>query len=123
MQFKRDSPFDIPENPSELELMLGWFFDQLRVIVSIENHTLKYDSVEQLLSILHKCASDENINVRFSWEDGQWFIDYAEKKEDILNLPRLIKCFSNIYRHNASEYKTKKDGKSFKEIFGKVEKR
>lgn len=98
------NPFDIPDTPDELELMVGWFFDRLRVIVSIENHHVKFDGVRQIIDILEDASIVEKVNVKFLWVNGQWYISDFETKEDILNLPKVLKRFSRIYRHHALEY-------------------
>lgn len=101
---RQGNPFEIPETPDELELMVGWFFDRLRVIVSIENHKLKFDGVRQVIDILHDAAEMTNNSARFAWVDGQWYIPFIESKEDVLALPKLLKVFSKLYRHHANEY-------------------
>lgn len=97
-------PFEFPDSPDELELMVGWFFDRLRVIVSIENHSLKFDGVRQIVDILHDAAEIEKNSARFMWLDGQWYISTISSEEDVLNLPRVLKTFSRIYRHAANDY-------------------
>lgn len=103
-KYRRGNPFDVPTHPDQLELMLGWIFDQVRVIVIIENHHHKFDSPDQVLEILHDSAEIEGVDVEFSYSDGQWNLERAGSKEDILNLPKVIKTFSRIYRHNALDY-------------------
>lgn len=98
------NPFEFPETPDELEMMVGWFFDRLRVIVSIENHSLKFDGVRQIIDILHDAGELERVNVKFAWVNGQWFIPEFGNEQDILNLPKLLRRFSRIYRHHASDY-------------------
>lgn len=106
MNFRRGNPFDIPKNPNDIELMLGWFFDQIRVIVSHENHHHKFDGVQQILDILAECSKLEQINVFFIESNGQWYLLDSEltTKEDILNLPKLAYRFSKVYRHRAKEF-------------------
>lgn len=117
MNFRRGSPFDIPDKPDKLEQMIGWFFDQVRVIVSCENHIYKFDGKQQVLDILHDSRFVENVNVDFSEECGQWFIDEVKSSsylgktirqattvQDVLNLPIVAKRFSKTYRFNAKQY-------------------
>ena len=101
---KAGNPFDFPETPDDLELMVAWFFDRLRVIVSVENHVLKFDGVKQIIDILDIAGLAEKIDVNFAWVDGQWFITSYGTPDDILHLPRLLKRFSRIYRFNAKDY-------------------
>ena len=103
-RFRLGDPFNIPSDPDELELMIGWFFDRLRVICAVENHSMKFYNVEQLLEILHEASTVEEIDITFSWYDGQWNIESAGCGDDILNLPRLAKRFSKIYRFHARDY-------------------
>ena len=103
---RQGNPFDIPETPDDLEMMVGWAFDRLRVIITIENHVLKFDGPKQILNILQDAALIENVDVEFSWDDGQWFIEHFGGKEDVLGLPKVIKRFGMIYRRHASEYET-----------------
>ncbi|KYC46688.1 MAG: hypothetical protein AMQ22_02078 [Candidatus Methanofastidiosum methylothiophilum] len=99
-------PFDLPTNPDELDLMVGWFWERIILIVSKENHCLKFDGTEQVLSILKEAAEVESIGVTFFEYNGWWNIENAESKEDVLNLPRIAYRFSRIYRHHAQEYAT-----------------
>lgn len=126
-EFKRNFPFDIPKDPSTLELYLGWFFDQIRMIVGVENGKWKFDGGQQVLDILHEAASVEGVNIAFSWDKdtGIWYIEDPEEgkitKEDVLNLPLVAFRFSKIYRHHADEYvhpedKSKKEIKAIGEI-------
>jgi len=103
-QQRQGNPFDIPDDIDELELMVGWFFDRLRVIVSVENHSQKFDGIRQVIDILHDAAAIENNSVKFAWVDGQWFISYIDSKKDVLNLPKVLRRFSKIYRFAASDY-------------------
>jgi len=112
-KYRRGNPFDFPENPDQLELMIGWFFDRIRVIVEIENHHAKWDGIQQALAILdvakHKDCNPNNpidINVDIIYQDGQWFISSAGSANDVLRLPLLAKRFGKIYRHHAKEYAT-----------------
>lgn len=105
-RWKSGDPFDIPEDPDMLELMVGWFWDRIRIIVSIENHILKFDGPQQVLDILGDAAKIERINMSFAYSGGQWWILDPGTEEDVMNLPRLAKRFSRIYRHHASEYET-----------------
>jgi hypothetical protein len=120
-EFKRNFPFDIPKNPSNLELMLGWFFDQIRMIVGVENHKWKFDGGCQVLDILHEAAFAEGVNIAFSWDKdtGIWYIEDPKEgkitKKDILNLPLVAYRFSKIYRHHANEY-THPEDKSKRQI-------
>jgi hypothetical protein len=97
--------------------MIGWFFDQVRVIVACENHHFKFDGKQQILDILHASRFKECISVDFSEECGQWFIDEVEASSylgitirrattpaDVLNLPLVAKRFSRTYRFEAKRY-------------------
>ena len=99
-------PFDLPTDPDKLDLMVGWFWERIILIVTKENHTLKFDGTEQVLNILREAAEVEQINVTFYECNGWWNIESAATKEDILNLPRIAMRFSRIYRHHAREYAT-----------------
>ena len=104
---KRGDPFDFPESPDELELMVGWFFDRLRVIISIENMSPKFDGIHQVLDILQDAADINNINIKFDHHNGQWYINGIEgitEDKDILHLPSVLKTFSRLYRHHATKY-------------------
>jgi hypothetical protein len=103
---RKGSPFDFPENPDELEMMNAWFFDRLRVIVSVENHTKKFDGIQQIFDILGDAKEIENIKVDIIYLNGQWFIADAGGPNDILALPRLLKRFGKIYRFHAKDYAT-----------------
>lgn len=103
-KYKNLDVFDIPETPDELELLIGWAFDRIRIIVSRENHYLKFDGPQQILDILEIAALREGVVISFSYIDGQWFISDAGSKEDILALPKVIRRFARIYRHNAGDY-------------------
>lgn len=105
-RFRLGNPFDIPSDPDALELMVGWFFDRIRVICAVENHTMKFHSISQILEILREASEVERVNCTFSWIDGQWFLNSAKSKEDVLNLPKVAKRFSKIYRFHASDYMT-----------------
>jgi hypothetical protein len=117
---QRGNPFDYPETPDELELMVGWFFDRLRVIVTIENHTLKFDGARQIIDILQTACThdiervsfnnyklievDNPVELTFSWWKGQWFIEDVGGPDDVLRLPEVLKRFSRIYRFDAKNY-------------------
>jgi hypothetical protein len=117
-RFKRGDPFDVPETPDQLELMVGWFFDQIRSIVSVENHTLKFDGAEQVVAILIEAKREAKVDIRFSYdrENSQLYIDKAGSEEDILNLPKVAKEFSKIYRHDAKKFETG-ENKRIEEVF------
>jgi len=117
MNFRRGKPFDIPEHPDELEQMMGWFFDQIRVMVRDENHHYKFDGITQILNILHDSRWQLDICIDFSEDDGMWnpeiiepttYLGYIIRRgtteEDILNLPLVAIRFSRIYRHKANKY-------------------
>lgn len=109
-EFRRGYPFDVPKHPTAIQLMLGWFFDQINLIVDHENHVAKFDGGEQVLEILHEAAYFEEVNVAFSWdrETNIWYIenppDCEMTEEDFCNLPLVAYRFSKIYRHHAKEY-------------------
>lgn len=98
--------FNIPQDPDELDLMVGWFWERIILIVSKENHCLKFDGTQQVLDILKEAAEVEQINITFFEHDGWWNIQHAGSKDDIRQLPRLARRFSRIYRHHANEYST-----------------
>ena len=117
-KYRLVDPFQIPSNPDELERLIGWFFARLRVIVSVENHHMKFQNPGQLLDILHEAAETEGIQVGFSWSDGQWHLEYARNQGDILRLPQVIRRFGKIYRFHASEYTNTGDKMDLKMIKG-----
>lgn len=92
-------PFDIPESPDEIELYVGWFFDRIRSIVSVENSRRKFGNVNEILALLGAAAGDMNMKVSFSYYPGigQWYIEF-EEPEDYLNLPHLAKHFGLMWR-------------------------
>lgn len=92
-------PFDIPESPDEMELMVGWFFDRIRSIVAVENSRRKYGNVNEVLALLGAAAGDMDMKVKFSYYPGigQWYIEF-EEPEDYLNLPHLAKHFGLMWR-------------------------
>lgn len=99
-------PFTIPTTPDELDLMVGWFWERIILIVTVENHVMKYHNKDQVLEILREAAEVEDIHITFYESEGWWNIESAESKEDILNLPRVAYRFSRVYRHHAKEYIT-----------------
>jgi hypothetical protein len=130
-KFKRNRPFDIPKKPDTLELMIGWFFDQIRMIVDSENHRFKFDGGNQILDILYDSALDENVNIGFSWDEDThiWYIELLPtvtylgatvrpetNEDDILNLPLVAFRFSRIYRLHAYEYFHPEDRKKIDKI-------
>lgn len=92
-------PFDIPETPDEMELYVGWFFDRVRSIVSIENSRRKYGSMEEVLVLLSEAAGDLNMDIAFKYYKniGQLYLEF-NKPEDYLNLPHLAKHFGLLWR-------------------------
>ena len=92
-------PFDIPESPDEIELYVGWFFDRIRAIVSVENSHRKFGNVNEILALLGAAAGDMDMKVSFSYypDIGQWYIEF-ERAEDYLNLPHLAKHFGLMWR-------------------------
>ena len=92
-------PFDIPESPDEIELYVGWFFDRIRAIVSVENSNRKFGNVNEILALLGAAAGDMDMKVNFSYykDIGQWYIEF-ERAEDYLNLPHLAKHFGLMWR-------------------------
>lgn len=92
-------PFDIPETPDEIELYVGWFFDRVRSIVSIENSRRKYGSMQEVLVLLSEAAGDLNMDIKFTYYEniGQLFLEF-NKPEDYLNLPHLAKHFGLLWR-------------------------
>lgn len=92
-------PFDIPENPDEMELMVGWFFDRIRSIVAVENSQRKFGNTNEILALLGASAGDMGMDVKFSYYPaiGQWYIEF-ERGEDYLNLPHLAKHFGLMWR-------------------------
>ena len=117
-KYRLVDPFTIPSNPDELERLIGWFFARLRVIVSVENHRMKFHNVEQLLEILEEASLVEGVNVTIGWSDGQWDLLTADSKDDILKLPQLIKRFGRIYRHHARDYTNTGDKTDIKMLQG-----
>ena len=118
-KYRLGDPFEIPSDPSELELLIAWFWDRIRVICSVENHHMKFHSTNQLILILDKASLLKNVNLSYDWLDGQWDllnnppITYlgctvrpATSKEDVLNLPLVGRAFSRIYRHDAKNFRT-----------------
>jgi len=118
-QLRYGDVFDIPSNPDELDLLVGWFWERIILIVSKENLVLKFDGSQQVLNILRDAAEIENVNITFYEHNGWWNIETAENKEDILNLPRLARRFSRIYRHHANDYATG-EKQSLCELIGDV---
>lgn len=103
-RYRRGNPFDLPQSPDELEMMVGWFFDRIRKIVVIENHHHKFDGIDQCLDIIEEAKKVANINVDIAYIDGIWYLVGANSRQDILRLPELAKTFGKIYRHRALEY-------------------
>jgi hypothetical protein len=144
-RFRRGDPFYVPESPDHLETLVGWAFDRIRIIVSKENLHKKFHNVEQILDILHAAAKKKWVHLEFFWENGEWFLGvvwgffwtnyvikelafkYWERckfekvllttRQDILNLPIVVKEFGRIYRREAKEYRR---GKNIEltELFG-----
>jgi hypothetical protein len=92
-------PFDIPESPDEIELYVGWFFDRIRSIVSIENSHRKFGNVNEILAILGAAAGDMGMDVKFTYytDIGQWYIEFGDAT-DSPNLPHLAKHFGLMWR-------------------------
>jgi hypothetical protein len=92
-------PFDIPESPDEIELYVGWFFDRIRSIVSVENSQRKFGNVNEILALLGASAGDMGMDVKFSYYPGigQWYIEFGDAT-DYLNLPHLAKHFGLMWR-------------------------
>jgi hypothetical protein len=92
-------PFDIPESPDEIELYVGWFFDRIRSIVSVENSHRKFGNVNEVLALLGASAGDMGMDVKFTYypDIGQWFIEFGDAT-DYLNLPHLAKHFGLMWR-------------------------
>jgi hypothetical protein len=92
-------PFDIPESPDEIELYVGWFFDRIRSIVSVENSIRKYGNVNEILALLGAAAGDMDMDVKFTYykDIGQWYIEFGDAT-DYLNLPHLAKHFGLMWR-------------------------
>lgn len=117
MNFERGKSFDIPLKPGKLELMIRWFFLDIRRICENENHHFKFDGIQQILAILYDSSIEKNINIGFMEEDGEWYpvsipvitylgaiVRQGTTQEDVLNLPIILIKFSNIYRFNAKNY-------------------
>jgi len=118
-RYRLGDPFLIPKDPDELELLIGWFWDRIRVIISVENMHMKFHSPEQVIAILERASLIRNVNLSYEWLDGQWNImsnpeiTYlgatvrpATCKEDVLNLPVVGRKFSRIYRFKAKHFIT-----------------
>lgn len=92
-------PFDIPETPDEIELYVGWFFDRVRSIVSIENSRRKFGSMEEVLALLGEAAGDLGMSIKFTYYKsiGQLYLEFNDAG-DYLNLPQLAKHFGMLYR-------------------------
>jgi hypothetical protein len=92
-------PFDVPESPDQIELYVGWFFDRVRSIVSVENSRRKFGNVNEILALLGASAGDMGMDVKFTYysDIGQWYIEFTNA-EDYLNLPHLAKHFSLMWR-------------------------
>lgn len=103
---RKGNPFDVPESLDELEILIGWFWDRIRIIVSVENHILKFDGPKQVLKILEKSANEVGVTMVFAYSNGQWWILDVKEPEDVLNLPKVAKRFAQIYRHEAQKYET-----------------
>ena len=99
-------PFDIPSDPDELDLIVGWFWERIILVITVENHTMKFHNSDQILDILHEAAEVEKINITFFECNGWWNIETAATPEDVLNLPRVAYRFSRIYRFHAKDYAT-----------------
>lgn len=92
-------PFDIPETPDEIELYVGWFFNRVRSIVSMENSRRKYGNMQEVLVLLSEAAGDLGLSIKFTYYEniGQLFLEF-NKPEDYLNLPHLAKHFGMLWR-------------------------
>jgi len=62
-EWKESDKFKTPTTENELYNLLYLFFGRIRRIIEKENHTLKFDGKRQILSILHKAAQLEGVNV------------------------------------------------------------
>lgn len=92
-------PFDIPDTPDDIELHVGWFFNRIRSIVTIENSHRKFGSMSEVLLLLGVAASDLGMNIKFTYYKniGQLFLEF-KYAEDYLNLPHLAKHFGMLWR-------------------------
>ena len=92
-------PFDIPESPDQMELMVGWFFSRIRTIVETENMTRKFHDVNEILVLLGVAAGDLGMDITFKYlkSEGSWFLEFGTP-EDYLNLPLLAKHFGLLWR-------------------------
>ena len=81
-------PFDIPESPDEIELYVGWFFDRVRSIVSIENSRRKFGSMSEVLVLLGEAAGDLGLSIKFTYYEnigqhsGQGFAPAQGRRSD-----------------------------------------
>lgn len=111
-KFQRGEAFDFPQSPEEIEKMFEDFYERIHHIVVDENHHKKFDGTGQLSHILNDAAYEEKNCIKFTWIDGILFFDFEViKQDDVLNLPKVARRFSRIYRHKASKY-FKGEGKS-----------
>lgn len=92
-------PFDIPTSPDEIELYVGWFFNRIRSIVSVENSRRKFGHMGEVLVLLGEAAGDLNLNIKFTYYEniGQLFLEFNDPA-DYLNLPQLAKHFGLLWR-------------------------
>lgn len=81
------------------------FFDEVDNIVKVQNHIHKFRGTQQLLDLIHHSADMVNVHACFACEDGQWYLAGAKTKQDVLNLNKVAKTFSRVYRHHANDYK------------------
>jgi hypothetical protein len=147
-RWRKGNKFQDPDNLDDLQIFIGWFFDRIRLIVSKENHLLKFRNVDQILEILQKSAKEYRARLIFTWneEDGfgiypTWgYLKTAETMEkltptyswdyqmiftptqDVLKLPQIQKHFGRIYRHKSHDYGKGKPHQELMEIMGDVQK-
>jgi hypothetical protein len=100
-RFIRGTPLKEIKDPDELDKQLTAFFNDVRKICESENHTFKWNGGVDVAGLLHDACCEIGLNhLHFTHieEDGEWYIEGIQYKEDFQNLPVIVKIFSKLYR-------------------------